>query len=213
MTLPALLVLFVAWGIPAWGAEREAFPDLDLNDPAALHEASRVLEEELRLATKPRVYLVIDLVLSTIHIKDRGVELHRLPVLGWTASSSEKMAGTFRLVGRPPVVRRKVDPAATLEQDPISLADMPVHYHLAMTPALSLDVVPAADESPFLWAWWHGTHWWGSLKSWAVSFFDRSAFPAEPALQLTMSREQAQSLAWSLLDGMPVVIRRPTEKP
>jgi len=212
MTLSALLALLIAWGIPAWWADIETFPELDLNDPGALQEASRVLEEELRVAAKPRAYLIIDLVSSTIHIKDRGVELHRLSIGGWTASAEDKMAGTFRLVGRPPVVRRKVDPSATVEQEPISLADMPVHFHLTMTPPLSLDVVPTAGESPFLWAWWQGKRVWWRFKNWADSFLSSSVSSAEPRLQLTLSNEQAQSLAWSLIDGMPVVIRRSTEK-
>jgi hypothetical protein len=212
MTLPALLALVVAWWAPAWGADLDAFSDLDVNDATALQEASRVLEEELKLAAKPRTYLVIDLVSATIQIKNRGIALHRLSVAAWTASSQDQMTGTFRLISRPSVVRRKVDPSATVEQEPISLADMPVHYHLALTPTMSLDIVPAVEDSPFLWVWWQGKKWWGKLTRWAGFLISGAASPAEPRLQLTLTREQAQSLAWSLVDGMPLVIRRPTDK-
>jgi hypothetical protein len=212
MTLLALLALVVAWGMPAWGADGDAFPDLDLNDPAALQEASRVLEEELKLATKPRPYLVIDLVSATIQIKDRGVDLRRLPIVSWTASFQDQLSGTFRLVARPSVVRRKVNPSATVEQEPISLADMPVHYHLSLTPAMSLDIGPSAGESPFLWAWWQVKQRWEKLRHWARTLLSNSAAPPEPSLHLSLSRDEAQSLAWSLVDGMPLIIRRPTDK-
>jgi hypothetical protein len=36
--------------------------------------------------------------------------------------------------------------------------------------------------------------------------------PQSPHLQLEVSAEQAQSLAWSAVDGMALVIRRPTDK-
>jgi len=213
MTLCALLALVLfSFVTPAWGADVEAFPDLDMNDPASLREASRVLEEELKLAARPRTYVVIDLVTATIQIKNRGIDLHRIPIAAWSASAREQMAGTFRLITRPPVVRRKVNPSATVEQEPISLADMPTQYNLSLIPPLSLDVVPAAREAPLRWAWAQAKRWWWQLKNWRDSFVSSPSFPIEPHLQLTLSLEQAQSLAWSLVDGMPVVIRRSTDK-
>ena len=206
------IALIIAWGALAQGGDLDAFPELDLTNPAELREASRVLEEELKLAAKPRTYLVIDLVTVTIRIKDRGVDLHRIPITAWTgASSYEQMAGVFRIAARPSVVRRKVDPSATVDQEPISLADMPIHYRLSMTPPFSLDIAPAAGEAPLGWIWSKGKRWWRQFKGWVDSLVSGSASPVEPDLQLTLSKEQAQSLAWSLVDGMPVVIRRPTK--
>jgi hypothetical protein len=121
------------------------------------------------------------------------------------------MGGVFRITARPAVVRRKVAPSVTADQDPISLADMPIHYRLSMTPPFSLNIAPAAGEAPLGWIWSKGKRWWRQFKGWVVSFLSNSISPIEPDLQLTLSKEQAQSLAWSLVDGMPVIIRRPTD--
>jgi hypothetical protein len=51
------------------------------------------------------------------------------------------------------------------------------------------------------------------VKDWTSRFFlmDRSSEPTSH-LRLTLSVDHAQSLAWSLVDGMALVIRRPTDK-
>ncbi|MBH0203757.1 MAG: hypothetical protein HP496_16005 [Nitrospira sp.] len=61
INLCAIVVLFV-FITPSWGKELEAFPDLQLNDAQGLKEATRVLEEELKLAARPQTYVLIDLV-------------------------------------------------------------------------------------------------------------------------------------------------------
>lgn len=211
MSLCAILLL-LSFATSSWAKDVEAFPDLNLNDPSSLQEASRVLEEELKLAARPQTYILIDLVTRTIQIKGRGVELHRIPIATWSARSSQDLKGIHRLITRPPVVRRKIDPGATIEQEPISLADMPVDYALSFIPSLAIDVVSSAGDNPLQRIVSSGKTWWRNLKSWGDSFLtDRSAAQG-PHLQLMLSVEHAQSLAWSLVDGMPLVIRRPTDK-
>lgn len=209
MILCAVLLLFLASSIPGHAGEPDSFPGLDLNNQASVHEAMRVLEEEVKLAARPQTYLLLDLVTRTLQIKGRGVELHRLPITTWSAKALHELKGTHRLIVRPAVLRRKIDPTASVDQEPISLADMPVHYTLSFTPPLSVDVMPTAEESPFRWMKARGQTWWRDLQdSWTT---DRSA-TQNPYLRLEVSTEQAQSLAWSVVDGMALVIRRPTDK-
>lgn len=203
-----VLFLFIL-PAPIRAADSEAFPDLNLQDTAAVQEAARVLAEELKLAAKPQTYVVIDLVLNSIQIKGRGIELHRIPLAGWSATSTMGMTGTFRLLARPAVVRRKIDPASTVEQEPISLADMPVQYEVSFLPSMILEVLPAARDRPLLWSLASGRMWWRQLQSWGSAWLP-AAGPSEPYLQVTVSAEQAQSFAWALVDGMPFVIRRVT---
>ncbi len=193
--------------LPGWAGDPLAFPDLNLNDPGAVREASRVLEEELKLAARPQTYVIIDLAFGAIHIKGRGVELHRLAIARWSAAGTTAMTGTFRLHARPSVARRKVDPRITVEQEPISLADMPVQYPLSFVPSLTVEVHPAATDHPWLWSLASSRIWWRQMKEWRAWLSDPG--PPQPYLELTLSAEQAQSFAWSLVDGMPVVIRRP----
>jgi hypothetical protein len=209
MILCAVVILLLASSLTGHAGEIDAFPDLDLKNQASVQEATRVLEEEVKLASRPQTYLLLDLVTRTIHIKGRGVELHRITITAWSAKALHELKGTHRLIARPPVLRRKIDPSASVEQEPISLADMPVDYTLSFTPPLSIDVLPIVGESPFHWIRARGQTWWRDLKdSWSM---DRPTMQS-PHLRLEVSAEQAQSLAWSMVDGMALVIRRSTDK-
>lgn len=212
MNLCAILLLLV-FTTPSWGKDVEAFPDLNLNDPNELREVTRVLEEELKLAARPQTYLLIDLSASTIHIKGRGIGLHQIPIVSWSAESQENLKGIHRLVARPAVVRRKIEPGAGVEQDPISLADMPTDYVLSFNPSLRVTVVPSvASDSLLQSAVLLGKVGWRNVKDWTTKFLPSQSSEPTSRLRLTLSVDHAQSLAWSLVDGMALVIRRPTDK-
>lgn len=206
----ALSVLFL-FSVPGWAAEGEVFPDLDINDSLALQEGSRVLEEELKLAARPQTYLLIDLVSGIIQIKARGVDLHRIPIAAWTVTELPRLTGTFRLTARPPVVRRKIDPSATTEQEPISLSDMPTEYRLSFTPAMTMDIESADAQGTTGWIHATSRKAWKQFRAWKQRLAGVQSPGEASTISLTLSSEQAQSLAWSTVDGMPVVIRRPSE--
>jgi hypothetical protein len=212
MNLCAILLL-LALTTPSWGKDIEAFPNLNLNNPNELTEATRVLEEELKLAARPNTYLLIDLGASTIHIKGRGIGLHQIPIITWSVRSREDLKGIHRLAARPPVVRRKIEPGAGVEQEPISLADMPADYVLSFTPSLSVTVVPSvATDSLVQSAVLLGKAGWRNVRDWTSKLFTDRTSESTAHLHLTLSVDHAQSLAWSLVDGMALVIRRPTDK-
>lgn len=212
MRFCAVFFVLLVTAAPSQAGDLEAFPDLKLNDPGAVLEAARVLNEEIKLAARPQTYLLIDLVTNTIHIKARGVELHRIPIVAWSAKALHNLKGPNRLIARPPVIRRKIDPAVSIEQEPISLADMPVDYVLSFTPPLTIDVAPAAGENPLQWLRAQGNAWWRNWKDRGSSFSAGRSATQNPYLELEISTEQAQSLAWSAVDGMALVIRRAADK-
>ena len=111
---------------------------------------------------------------------------------------------------RPPVMRRKVDPGIAVEQEPISLADMPVQYELLLAPALIVDVHHPLTENPWLWSLASSRILWRHMKDWALSRLSDPR-PTDPYLELTLVGYEARSIAWSLVDGMPVLIRRPPD--
>ncbi len=211
MPLSIILPMVLLLSAPSWAAEGEVFPDLDINDPAALQEGSRVLEEELKLAARPQTYLLLDLVAGVIQIKSRGVDLHRLPIAAWTGTELPRLTGTFRLIARPPVVRRKITPSATTEQEPISLSDMPTEYRLSFIPAMTMDIESAAEQGTMGWIHATGRKVWKHLRGWKQNLAGVQSPVEAPTISLMLSSEQARSLAWSTVDGMPVVIRRPSE--
>jgi len=184
---------------------------VDVSDPAALQEATRVLAEEVKLAARPQTYVLIDLAASTILLKGRGVELHRILIESWTTSDQNGLVTTFRLRERPPVTRRKIDPSVSPEQDPISLADMPTVYSLQFTPALTITI----DSYDYTNLWqlvtYHIRQWWRLLTEWWHVFWAGHAPRATPQLHLTVGVDDAQSLAWMATDGMPLLIRRPVQ--
>lgn len=212
MNICALLFL-LALTTPGWGKEPEAFPDLNPNNPQELREATRVLEEELKLAARPQTYLLIDLGANTIHIKGRGIGLHQIPIVTWSAGPREALKGIHRLVARPPVVRRKIEPGVAVEQEPISVADMPTDYVLTFTPSLSVTVVPSVAHDGLLRsAFLLGKVGWHNMKEWVSRVFTDQPAESSSYLRLTLTADHTQSLAWSLVDGMAIVIRRSSDK-
>ncbi|MFO0705340.1 MAG: hypothetical protein U0412_00665 [Nitrospira sp.] len=204
-----VLVLCLVFVLPAGAADLDVFPDLDVNDPAALQEAARVLEEELKLAARPQTYLIIDLVAGAVQIKGRGVELHRLAIRSSSFTYKDRLAGVFRLTARPSVVRRKIDPTSQTEQEPISLADMPSEYRLVFTPTLYVEIDSVMEEQGVRWLRSSGVKLWARVKQWSERFVGKESDTEAPTVSLTLSVEQSRSLAWSTVDGMAVLIRRP----
>lgn len=210
MSRCAILLLAIL-ATPSWAKDLDTFPNLNLSDPASVREAARVLEDELKLAARPQTYVLIDLVEHTIHIKGRGVELHQMPIERWSAGERKELAGIHRLVARPPVVRRKIEPGAAAEQESISLADMPADYDLSFASGLTIIVVSsAAKDSLVQGLAFIGKAWWRRVKNWMSTIGQDSSIPAA-RLELTVSVDHAQSLAWSLVDRMAIVIRRPAD--
>jgi len=210
LCLTVLLILLLA--PPSHTGTIGAFPDVNMNDQASLQEATRVLQEEVKLATRPHTYLLIDLVTHTIHIKGRGIDLHRIPIVDWSLTVPEAISGTHRVNTRPPITRRKIDPSASVEQEPISLADMPTGYTLSCTPPLTLTILSSPGDNPLQWIVTGWKALWLELREWAVAFSIDQAPTPNPSLRLEISTEQAQSLAWSVVDNMPLVVRRSTDK-
>ena len=207
--LQAILAILLSIASVSWAVEQNVIPALDTTDPAALQEATRVLEEEIKLAARPQTYVLIDLEAKALLIKSRGVELHHLPIESWSAFHLSQLAAVYRLRERPPVNRRKIDPVAGAEQDPISLADMPTTFSLRFSPPLAI-LILSTDGNPWQWATQRGRAWWHRLASWGFTLWTGDRPPSSPSLHLTVSSDHAQSLAWTVTQGMPFLIRRTT---
>lgn len=212
MTLVCTLLSLILTLAPVtWASEPGQPLDIDVTNPAALQEATRVLAEEVKLAARPQTYVLIDLVASTILIKGRGVEFHRLPLISWRTSHQKELATTFRLRERPPVTRRKIDPTVSPEQDPISLDDMPTTYSLQFTPALTITIDSYDRTNVWQFVIHYLRQWWGQITEWWRTFQTTDPASATPHIYLTVTVDQAQSFAWTATDGMPLLIRRPIQ--
>ncbi|HKN87778.1 MAG TPA: hypothetical protein VJV04_13030, partial [Nitrospiraceae bacterium] len=129
-----LLIGLYAGLFPSLVLSREAVQRPTI-DAAAIIETNRLLEEELTLAGRPQIYMVLDLAAHIMLIKSRGIELHRLPITAWRQVREGSLNGVFRLRARPSVSRPKA--AASSENTPpaaIELQHMPDRYDLAFDP-------------------------------------------------------------------------------
>ncbi|MBI3603744.1 MAG: hypothetical protein HY205_04770 [Nitrospirae bacterium] len=213
-----LFLLILGLSVPALAAESSS-PDtdspakpsrIDQDDLELLREANRLLEEEIKLASRPQIYVVLDLGEKLLFIKGRGVELHRFPIKTWRVSGAQSVSGLFRLRARPTVTRPKAVPGHDPSLEPIGLEDMPAEYLLVYDPGLFLVVAPAIREQPWLWAWSRLREWWTRLGAWTRLAASNEPTAAGPVLRLTLSPEAARSLAWSVTDGMPLLIGKIT---
>ncbi|HKW86119.1 MAG TPA: hypothetical protein VJM82_03530 [Nitrospiraceae bacterium] len=208
----AIVLAALAWAISPSVSELASQSGSQASDPDVLREANRILEEEIKLAAHPQIYLLLDLSDRSITIKGRGVKLSRLPIVAWQAVEERAMAGVFRLRARPQVVRPKAAPQDDPAQDPIELKDMPAAYELLFDPTLTVTVVPPLQERPWLWVKSLMRDFWTGIASWIRSTDAKGQKATSPFLRLTLSVEAAQSLAWSVTDGMPLLIRRVTSQ-
>jgi hypothetical protein len=74
---------------------------------------------------------------------------------------------------------------------------------------LTITVVPlAAKDNLVQGIAFMGKAWWRRLKKWISRIGTDQPSTSVAQLELTVSVDHAQSLAWSLVDGMAVLIRR-----
>lgn len=177
------------------------------NDATAIIEANRLLEEELKLAARPHIYMVLDPAGRVILIKSRGVELHRLRIIGLRQIGAGSLNGVFRLRTRPSVTRPKAAPANNVSVPAIDLQTMPDRYDLVFDPGLVISVGQSARERPWLWMKGMAQEWWARLARMLEIAIDADD-AAAVRVHLTLAQETARSLAWIMTDGMPLIIGR-----
>ncbi len=203
-----LLLIGLYTGLfPAMVLSRETVHRSNM-DAAAVIEANRLLEEELTLAGRPQIYMVLDLGAHIILIKSRGIELHRHPITTWHQVREGSLHGVFRLRARPPVSRPKaVAPAENTAPAAIELQHMPERYDLAFDPGLMISVGQTARERPWPWVKSLAQEWWNQVADMfggVVKTEDASTI----RIHLTVSPDTARALAWTMTDGMPLIIGR-----
>lgn len=180
-------------------------------NPADVAERNRLLDQEIRLAARPQTYLVLDLQAGQILIKARGLELHRLAISSWVTSEFDRLVGPFYLKARPPILRTKSGSPDDPSAQPIELDDMPSTFELSFDPPLVISVEASTHRSVWARLRSYIGRWWHSLARLSHALSDTS--PSEDNLRplmisLLLAEEDARSLAWTVTDGMPLLILR-----
>lgn len=205
-----LMIWAVLVAVPSlWGTAQAQPPGGRPDRPAEaarFHEANRLLEEEIKLAAHPRIYLLLDLSVPALLVKGRGLVLYRIPVTAWSVAGKTVPRGLYRLRDRPPVDRPQAQPGTDPTANPIDLSDMPGEYELFWDPPLRIAVSPPAKEQPWLWTRSYIRHWWRRI----IGLRGRAEEPAAAAgraqLRLVLPLEAARSLAWTVTEGIPLLV-------
>lgn len=177
-------------------------------DPYQLQLLTRTLEEEVKLASKPQPYLLLDHPPRVLMVKSRGLVLRQFPILGWRASGDEPSIGIYRLRARPPVSRPKIQPGQDSTEHPIDVHDMPMDYLLVFDRDFVIEVAPPFAERPWHWFRRKWLSSWIRLKTWVGQESSGNFSPLPPRLSLVLPQEEAQALAWTVTEGMPLLIGR-----
>ncbi len=91
----AIVLAALTWATPPSVSGPASQTGNQARDPEGLREANRVLEEEIKLAAHPQIYLLLNLPDRSIVIKGRGIELRRLPIRAWQAMEERAMVGVL----------------------------------------------------------------------------------------------------------------------
>lgn len=201
-----LLIGLYASIVPSAVVARETVRER-IDGTTAIIEANRLLEEELKLAARPQIYMVLDLAAQVMLIKSRGIELHRLSIAKWRQAGEGSLTGVFRLRARPSVNRPKAAPADDATVTAIELQTMPDRYDLVFDPGLIVSVGQSARERPWPWVRDKVEEWWSGLAG-MLGMTVKANGAAALRIHLTLTQEIAQSLAWTMTDGMPLIIGR-----
>ncbi|WP_455245734.1 hypothetical protein [Petrachloros mirabilis] len=204
--LLALAIVLLSFPSPTWAAESEVLSVPDSDNPEALRDAIRLLGDEIKLANRPQTYVIVDLAESVLLVKARGIELHRFAINRWSVLGSGGPTGPYRLLERPPIARRKIDPGQGAEQVPISLEDMPTEFVLRFSPPMRLVIRGSSDNfwEPFAFK---GREWWTLIKGYAHTIMTGDTEADGLTINLVFTPNQAQSIAWAATEGMPFLLR------
>ena len=83
------LGLAVAFDGGALAAGTDAQSPQAAGERQTIQEANALLQDEIKLAARPQTYVLVDVHQGVVLVKARGLELHRLPLLGWLFKRDE----------------------------------------------------------------------------------------------------------------------------
>jgi hypothetical protein len=179
-------------------------------------EENRLLKEELVLAKTPSLYFLIFLKSKTIALKSRGIILqewkieslhHWGDILPLGALTIEKKSTLF------PPKRTKIEPgpepentSTTFELDALELKDMPSSFVIFLEQGIRLYVRPKPEKFiPRIGSIGHFFAWyvWVPVRNLGC----RIKKKPYSAIDIKLSKkEDAQSLYWTLADGLKGLI-------
>ena len=197
------------------------------DDVAGWVRDARALEAELRLASKEKIYLILDARDTTVRVKAAGLTLKTLPITLWTSWGDPVAPPPRALVRRSALIEPKrptitpeaaeqpnddaaalASPRAGTDLEALELKDMPVRFRLALDQGVRIVVRPQ-PEGFFSW-WWEQAHYAGwYLTRPLPTVWNSMLGRPYTALYLRIAAQDARALYWACRDGAELLVISP----
>ncbi len=197
------------------------------DDMAGWVRNARALEAELRLASKEKIYLVLDARDATVRIKAAGLTLKTLPITRWTPWGDPVAPAPRTLVRRsaliepkrpritPEVAQQSNDDAGVLASpqagtglDVLELKDMPARFRLILDQGIRIAVRPE-PEGFFSWCWGQADYAGWYLTRPLLTVWNYMLGRPYTALYLRIAAQDARALYWACRDGAEFLVISP----
>jgi hypothetical protein len=185
------------------------------------------LEAELRLASKEKIYLVLDARDATVRVKAAGITLKTLPIIRWTSWGDPVAPAPRTLVRRsaliepkrpritPEAVEQPNDDAGVLASpragtglDVLELKDMPARFRLTLDQGVRIVVRPE-PEGFFSWLWEQAHYAGWYLTRPLPTVWNSMLRRPYTALYLRIAAQDARALYWACRDGAELLVISP----
>jgi hypothetical protein len=197
------------------------------DDVAGARDA-RALETELRLASKEKIYLILDARDATVRVKAAGLTLKTLPITRWASWGDPVAPAPRTLIRRTALIepkrptitpeaaeQPKNDDAGVLassragnDLDALELKDMPVRFRLALDQGIRIVVRPE-PEGIFSWLWEQAHYAGWYLTRPLLTVWNYMVGRPYTALYLRIAAQDARALYWVCRDGAELLVISP----
>lgn len=207
MNKPAFFLLFIlGFFSPSYAAPS--------GEAVRLNDENRLLEAELKMARKPKIYFVMDLEKKKFHLKCRGVLLKEMDIEGARLWGKRPEITPRAVLKRSALLkpgRHKIEPVdgkededGGFEVEALELKDMPSGFRIrledgAVIAVRSNGLAARIRNAGYVVGWYASrpllTVWNFMLGRPFSSFY------------ITMSKKDARTIYWSCYEGMDGAIR------
>lgn len=197
------------------------------DDVAGWVRDARALEAELRLASKEKIYLILDARDATVRVKAAGLTLKTLPITRWTSWGDPVAPAPRTLVRRSALIEPKrpritpeaaeqpnddagvlASPRAGTDLDALELKDMPARFRLALDQGVRIVVRP--EPEGFFSRWWEQAHYAGwYLTRPLPTVWNYMLGRPYTALYLRIAAQDARALYWACRDSAELLVISP----
>lgn len=171
------------------------------------------LEAELGLASKPAIYLVLDLTDNSVRLKAKGMVLREMAVAQSSFWGDPLPIKPLVLIKKSSFVKPErvvIKPGEAADTDSfqieaLELDDMPQQYSLVLEHNITINVKP--HTAGFLPAIGKGFSWLAtSISRPFPTLISKAKGETLTEIDLWLASENAQALYWAFTEGMEILI-------